>query len=190
MCDYSLELYRSRQAVNEEHYTLHRFGSGTLGFIAATDCTTAVCMPAGARLRLDGLDKRLQRALRVGPTEVVVMIRLPFRNNTHRDGVRFANGREVVLQSLNAGLSAMLVPRDLTAIFDLKAVAEPESGKTEALVPALARHDSGATMFSPGPTHTVGRIGQHCIRIARSFRQVAWQRYGVSVVRPSIKADT
>ena len=52
MCDYSLELYRSRQAVNEEHYTLHRFRSGTLGFVVESDCTTAICMPAGARLRL------------------------------------------------------------------------------------------------------------------------------------------
>ena len=88
MCDYSLELYRSRQAVNDEHDTLHRFGSGTLGFIAEGDCTTAICMPAGARLRLESLDKRLQRSLRVGETEDVVMIRHPFRNHTHRDGVR------------------------------------------------------------------------------------------------------
>jgi hypothetical protein len=71
-------------------------------------------MPAGVRLLLEGLDKRLQRSLRVGATEEVVMIRHPFRSHTHRDGVRFANGREVVLQDLNAGLSAMLVPRDLT----------------------------------------------------------------------------
>jgi hypothetical protein len=188
MCDYSLESYRSRPAVNEEQYTLHRFRSGTLGFIAGTDCTTAVCMPAGVRLRLEGLDKRLQRALRVEPTEEVVMIRLPFRDNFHRDGVRFGNGREVLLQSLNAGLSAMLVPRDLTAIFNLKGVAEPEPVETEAFVPALDRHDAGATMSSSGPERTVGRIGQQCMRIARTFRQVAWQRYA-SAVRPSSKVD-
>ena len=187
MCDYSLEFYRSRPAVNEEQYTLHRFRSGTLGFIAGTDCTTAVCMPAGVRLRLEGLDKRLQRAFYVGPTEEVVMIRLPFGDNFHRDGVRFGNGRKVLLQSLNAGLSAMLVPRDLTAIFNLKGVAEPEPVETEAFVPALDRHDAGATMSS-GPARTVGRIGQHCIRIARTFRQVAWQRYA-SAVRPSSKVD-
>jgi hypothetical protein len=189
MCDYSLEFYRSRPAVNEEQYTLHRFDSGTLGFIAGTDCTTAVCMPAGVRLRLEGLDKRLQRALCVGPTEEAVMIRLPFRDNfLHRDGVRFSNGREVLLQGLNAGLSAMLMPRDLTAIFNLKGVAEPESVETEAFVPALDRHDAGATMSSSGPVGTVGRIGQHCMRIARTFRQVAWQRYA-SAVQPSSNVD-
>ena len=31
MCDYSLELYRSRPAVHEEQYTLQRFRSGTIG---------------------------------------------------------------------------------------------------------------------------------------------------------------
>jgi hypothetical protein len=188
MCDYSLEFYRSRPAVNEEEYTLHRFRSGTLGFIAGTDCTTAVCMPAGVRLHLEGLDKRLQRALCVGPTEEVVMIRLPFRDNFHCDGVRFGNGREVLLQSLNAGLSAMLVPRDLTAIFNLKGVAEPAPVETEAFEPALDRRDAGATMSSSGPVLTVGGIGQHCMRIARTFRQVAWQRYA-SAVRPLSKID-
>jgi hypothetical protein len=189
MCDYSLELYRSRQAVNEEHYTLHRFGSGTLGFIAESDCTTAICMPAGVRLLLDGLDKRLQRGLRVGATEEVVMIRLPFRNHTHRDGVRFANGREVMLQDLNTGLSAILVPRDLTAIFDLKGMAEPASGETEAFVPAVDRRGSGATMSSASPAHIVGLIGQHCVRMARTFRQATWRRFAVSAGRPSIKGE-
>jgi hypothetical protein len=157
MCDYSLELYQSRQAVNDEHYTLHRFGSGTLGFIADGDCTTAICMPAGTRLRLDGLDKRLQRALRVGATEEVVMIRLPFRNHTHRDGVRFTNGREVMLQDLNTGLSAMLMPRDLTAILDLTGVAEPASGRIGTFVPAMDRLCIGATMSSPSPAPVVAR---------------------------------
>jgi hypothetical protein len=187
MCDYSLELYRSRQPVNEERYTLHRFGSGTLGFIAESDCTTAICIPAGARLRLDGLDKPRQRALRVGPTEEVIMIRLAFTNHTHRDGVRFASGREVMLQDLNAGLSAMLMPRDLTAIFDLEGVSEPASGQSGRFVPAMDRHSFGATMSSASPPHIVARIGQHCIHIARTFRQVA--HHAVLPGGSSIKAD-
>jgi hypothetical protein len=189
MCDYSLELYRSRQAVNEERYTLHRFGSGTLGFIAENDCSTAICMPAGARLRLEGLDKRLQRGLRVGATEEVVMIRHPFRNHTHRDGVRFANGREVRLQDLNAGLSAMLVQRDLTAIFDLKGVAEPASGETEAFVPAVVPHGSDVTVSSARPAHIVGLIRQHWVRMTRTFKRATWRRFAVSAGRTSIKGE-
>ena len=123
MCDYSLEIYRSRPAVQGEQYTLHRFRSGTIGFVAPADCTTAVCMPAGARLRLEGLNEAVQRALHVGPAEAVEMIRLPHRGHTHRDGIRFANGREVLLQSLNVGATATLAPRDLTELFDLNADA-------------------------------------------------------------------
>lgn len=130
MCDYSLELYRSRPAVQGEQYPLRRFRSGTLGFADPADCMTAVCMPTGARLRLHGLDESLQRSLGVGHEAEVTMIRLPARGNTHCDGVRFANGREILLQDLNAGTCAMLVPRDLAKVLDL--VAEPEHSRADA----------------------------------------------------------
>ena len=126
MCDYSLETYWSRPAVQGEHYVLHRFRSGTIGFVAPADCTTAVCVPAGVRLRLEGLSEAVQRALRIGPTQVVEMIRLPSRGHTHRDAVRFADGRELLLQSLNVGTTATLAARDLAELFDLKADAQPD----------------------------------------------------------------
>jgi hypothetical protein len=119
MCDYSLEIYRTRPALAEEQYALYRFRSGSMGFIAGTECDTAICMPAGARLRIEGLNEAVQRAHDVGSAEEVVMIRLPFRGNTHRDAVQFANGREVLLQCLNFGVTAMLVPRDLVEILEL-----------------------------------------------------------------------
>ena len=114
MCDYSLELYRSRPATQEEQYTLHRFPSGTMGFVAGTDCETAVCMPAGARLSLEGINETVQRAFSIGPAEEVTMTRLEVTGHAHRDAVRFGNGREVLLQSLNAGVTCTLAPRDLT----------------------------------------------------------------------------
>jgi hypothetical protein len=123
MCDYSLELYRSRPAVQEEQYTLHRFPSGTMGFVAGTDCETAVCMPAGARLSLEGINETVQRAFSIGPAEAVTMIRLDVTGHAHRDAVRFANGREVLLQSLNAGVSARLAARDLDEVLGLKTPA-------------------------------------------------------------------
>ncbi len=121
MCDYSLELYRSRPAAQEEQYTLHRFPSGTMGFVAGTDCETAVCMPAGARLSLEGINETVQRAFSVGPAEEVTMIRLEVTGHAHRDAVRFGNGREVLLQSLNAGVTCQLAPRDLGEVLGLKA---------------------------------------------------------------------
>ena len=115
MCDYSLELYRSRPAVAEEQYTLHRFPSGTMGFVAARDCETAVCVIAGARLQLEGIAETVQRSFGIGPVEEVVMARLDVTGHAHRDAVRFGNGKEVLLQSLNAGITAILMPEiDLT----------------------------------------------------------------------------
>jgi len=118
MCDYSLELYRSRPAVEEEQYALHRFPSGTMGFTAGRDCETAVCMPADAHLRLEGIGETVQRAFAVGPAEEVVMTRLDVTGHAHRDAVRFSNGREVLLQSLNIGIKAVMVApiSDLTEV--------------------------------------------------------------------------
>lgn len=109
MCDYSLELYRSRPATQEEQYTLRRFPSGTMGFTAARDCETAVCIPADARLRLEGIGEAVQQAFGVGSTEEVVMTRLEGGAYAHKDAVRFDNGREVLLQSFNAGITAELI---------------------------------------------------------------------------------
>lgn len=120
MCDYSLELYRSRPAAQEEQYTLHRFPSGTMGFVAGTDCETAVCMSAGARLSLEGISETVQRAFSIGPGEEVTMTRLEVTGHAHRDAVRFGNGREVLLQSLNAGVTCRLAPRDLDKVLGLE----------------------------------------------------------------------
>lgn len=109
MCDYSLELYRSRPAVEGEQYTLRRFPSGTMGFTAERDCETAVCLPADAQLRLEGIGEAIRLAHAVRPTEVVVMTRMDGTAFSHRDAVRFGNGREVLLQGLNAGIVATLV---------------------------------------------------------------------------------
>lgn len=109
MCDYSLELYRSCPAAQEEQYTLRRFPSGTKGFMAARDCETAVCIPADAHLHLEGIAEAVKQTYAVGPVEDVVMTRMDSTAFAHRDAARFANGREALLQSLNAGIAATVL---------------------------------------------------------------------------------
>ena len=114
MCDYSLELYRSVPAVAGEQYTLARFASGSMGFARDKTCSTAVCVPADAHLKLEGISETLQRTLGIGATAEVVLTRLDI--GPHKDAVRFADGKTISLQSLNPGLTATLfVPaaRDL-----------------------------------------------------------------------------
>ena len=103
MCDYSLELYRSRPAQIGEKYVLTRFRSGSVGFASPGDCSTAVCIPYDTRLRLEGIPEVLQHELGVGPDEEVTFARVD--NGRYRDGVRFANGAETSLQRLNPGIT-------------------------------------------------------------------------------------
>lgn len=123
MCDYSLELYRSEPAAVGETLKLVRFGTGSMGFTKGTSCDTAACVLPGAHLKLEGIDEALQQTLGVGRSEEVVMTRL--EGGLHKDAVRFANGREISLQSLNPGLTAtMFVPLPDLGLDKLDKVAD------------------------------------------------------------------
>ncbi|HZQ00714.1 MAG TPA: hypothetical protein VFB13_14315 [Reyranella sp.] len=106
MCDYSLEVYRSQPAEAGERYQLERFASGSMGFTVGGQCNTAVCIPAEARMILGGISEIVQRAFGVGAIEEVSMTRL--ERGPHKDAVAFSNGKVVSLQSLNAGLTAVV----------------------------------------------------------------------------------
>src|SRR6478609_2745983 len=96
MCDYSLEAYRSRPAAVGEKLTLRRFASGSMGFASGTVCDTAVCIPAGSRLLLQGIGEGTQKVHGVGAVEEAVLIRL--KRGSYKDAVRFSNGAQVLLQ--------------------------------------------------------------------------------------------
>jgi hypothetical protein len=120
MCDYSLAHFPNRLAVEGEQLVVHRFGPRTLG-LAPAKCglkkcglkellmptyLPAVCVPPGARLRLYDISEDLQRRLGVGAVEEVTFIEQSLEAFTYRDGVRFANGREILLQQLTCGQRA------------------------------------------------------------------------------------
>ncbi len=107
MCDYSLEAYRSRPARQGEHYTTHRFPSGTIGFIAPGDTVTAICLAYDTKLNLDNIPEQVQQAFGVQASEPVTFSRL--ETALFQDGVRFANGTEISLQRLGPGVKALVV---------------------------------------------------------------------------------
>ena len=128
MCDYSLVALRTRLAVDCEELVTYRFPTGSLGLTApaelelykpephvwgssydASKVACAVCIPHGARLRLRDIPQRLQQQLGVGAEEEVVFIQMSAEVGRHRDGVRFANGQEILLQRLAAGQHARVV---------------------------------------------------------------------------------
>jgi hypothetical protein len=106
MCDYSLEMYASRPARESERYVTTRFPSGSVGLSAPGDCTTAVCVQYDTHLKLENISGDLQTRLGVKAEEDVVFARL--EHGAYRDGVRFANGKEVSLQLLGSGVGATL----------------------------------------------------------------------------------
>ena len=127
MCDYSLELYRSRPAREGERYTTHRFPSGSIGVVSPGDCGTAVCIPRDTGLRLEGLPQTLQGALGLGPVEDVTFVEVEC--GRYRDGIAFANGRSVSLQHLGPGVTVTLT----------RAVAAPERGELRGFETTAAR---------------------------------------------------
>ena len=128
MCDYSLEAYRSRPAEEGEKLTLERFPSGSMGFTAGAVCDTAVCVPEGTHLIVQGIGDNVRESCGVGAVEEVVLTRLP--GGPYKDGVRFANGQEILLQRLDCGLTAVVVAFP---------AATPEPAAVETVAPQLVQ---------------------------------------------------
>ena len=125
MCDYSLMGVPNRLAREGEDLVVHEFRTGSRGLTPCTSVTNtdtqtrygfvkrlfgnlepervAVCIPPGARLLLSDIAEDVRRSFAVGASEEVTFTQLTATANTYRDAVRFANGREMLLQRLNKG---------------------------------------------------------------------------------------
>jgi hypothetical protein len=107
MCDYSLEMYRSRPAIAGEDYETRRFHSGSVGFVARGDAETAICMACDMRLALSQIPMDLQQSLNIGDSADVTFVHI--EAGPYHDGVRFSSGAEVTLQKLGVGVKANVI---------------------------------------------------------------------------------
>jgi hypothetical protein len=112
MCDYSLAGLPNRLAVEGEQLVVHRFVTGATGLAPVRpslkqlffpSSTPAVCIPPGAQLLMRDIPEDVQRRLGVGVAEEVTFVEQSAEAFTYRDAVRFANGRETLLQYLRCG---------------------------------------------------------------------------------------
>ena len=153
MCDYSLMAVPNRLAQEGEELVAHRFPTGSLGMACPADLkrvtdarppvrqsfwcvlkdffnppktepVPAVCIPPGARLRLQDIPARLQHELSVGPAEDVTFTQISAAVNSYRDAVRFANGREVRLQELREGQRVTVLDLSVAEELDLERLRE------------------------------------------------------------------
>jgi len=141
----------NRLAEEGEDLVTHRFPTGSLGLASPSDfCSLAepvqaqakgfwstlknrfnlpqtkpvpaVCIPPGARLRLQDIPAYLQHSIKVGPVEEVTFTQLTAAANTYRDAVRFKNGRQILFQELQAGQRVRVL--DLSSAETLEPVRE------------------------------------------------------------------
>jgi hypothetical protein len=153
MCDYSLMAVPNRLAQEGEDLVAHRFPTGSLGLASPADLkriadpartepknvwdtirdffnpprmepVCAVCIPPGARLRLQDIPPRLQHEIGVGPCEDVTFTQITTAVNAYRDAVRFRNGREVRLQELKEGQRVTVLDLSLAEELNLDALRE------------------------------------------------------------------
>ena len=132
MCDYSLMAIPNRVAVSGDDLVVHRFQTGSVGLASASDLrkgqyrrkiqshgfwprlseffnppdiqlSPAVCIPPGARLLVKDIPSKLQHEGGFQEVEEAVFIQVTAHVNTFRDAIRFHNGVEVLLQSLDEG---------------------------------------------------------------------------------------
>ena len=148
MCDYSLAALRTRLAVDGEELVTYRFPTGSIGMTAPAELemfrtepnswwsahdpakvACAVCIPHGSRLRLNNIPERLQQQLGVNAEEDIVFIQRSADAGRHRDGIRFPNGQEVLLQRLAEGQRARVV--SLLLAEDVRPVTEGSDSRAE-----------------------------------------------------------
>ena len=111
MCDYSLQHMKSRPARVGEKLITHHFGTGTRGFRAPDDMTTAVCVLPGTEL---GFAEDVRRST-CNEAESAGRRTAIFRQvnkdipHTHHDALEFPNGEMVLLTTLIEGQIATVL---------------------------------------------------------------------------------
>src|SRR5580693_5011282 len=106
MCDFSLQFARSRPAKIGDKLTTHNFGTGTRGFAAPDDPTTAVCLLPGTELAFSqGVATFVVGPLSSGEVTVDQTLAI-FRQvnkerlRAHHDALEFPDGRVLLLTML------------------------------------------------------------------------------------------
>jgi hypothetical protein len=103
MCDYSLHSIKSRPARVGDKLTTRNFNTGTRGFAAPEDASTAVCVLPGTELAFAKAVRCSPRGLFVWKVNMVAHTTAIFRQinkdnpRTHHDALEFPDGQTVLL---------------------------------------------------------------------------------------------
>ena len=107
MCDYSLQNVRSRPAAVGDNLLTRNFGTGTRGFCAPADPTTAVCVLPGTEL---AFEQRIDANVPTGDYRVAVFRQINKQQPyLHHDALELPDGQIVLLTGLAEGLTAIVI---------------------------------------------------------------------------------
>ena len=130
MCDFSLQSTQSRPAKIGDKLTRQNFGTGTRGFAAPEDPTTAVCLLPGTELAFSkevavatlGMYYMSGR-LTIGQTVAIFRQINKEQPRAHHDALEFPDGRIVLLAMLCDGQEATVLqlPAQPTTAADAEA---------------------------------------------------------------------
>ena len=115
MCDYSLHNVKSRPAKVGDKLTTHNFNTGTRGFAASEDASTAVCVLPGTELAFAKAVRCNPRGLFGWKANVVAHSTAIFRQvnkdnpRTHHDALEFPDGQTVLLTDVCEGQEATVL---------------------------------------------------------------------------------
>ena len=115
MCDYSLHHVRSRAAQIGDKLTTRNFGTGTRGFAAPDDPTTAVCVLPGTELAFSEEIAFASLSSPRAPGHTARFKTAVFRQinrnllRAHHDALEFPDGQVVLLTDLCEGQSAVVL---------------------------------------------------------------------------------
>ena len=115
MCDYSLQHVKSRPAKVGDKLTTHHFNTGTIGFAAPEDASTAVCVLPGTELAFARAVSCQPRGLFGWKAETINHTTAIFRQInkdkqlTHHDALEFPDGQIVRLTDLFEGQEATVL---------------------------------------------------------------------------------
>ena len=115
MCDYSLHNVKSRPAKVSDKLTTHNFNTGTRGFAAPEDASTAVCV-------LPGTELAFASQVRCGPSGLFGLKVSTLNHSTaifrqvnkdepraHHDALEFPDGQVVLLTDMVEGQEATVL---------------------------------------------------------------------------------
>jgi hypothetical protein len=115
MCDFSLLHVKSRPAKVGDTLTTHNFNTGTRGFVACEDCSTAVCI-------LPGTELAFSEEVLCAPSGILGWKPRTIKSRTaifrqvnkeeawvHHDALEFPDGTIVLLTNLQEGQQATVL---------------------------------------------------------------------------------